>query len=81
MAGRRVVAADLDGPATPVESSALGYTGALVNTAPNGKPRIYDAAEGTALDPLRDKSWDLNSPKTVDLPPSKADKVGAARAQ
>ena len=27
--------------------------------------RIYDASEGTALDPLKDKSWDLNSAKTV----------------
>jgi UPF0755 protein len=70
--GRVVAAADLDGPAAPVESSALGYTGGLVNAAPNGKPRIYDAVEGTALDPLRDKSWDLNSPKTVDAPPAKA---------
>jgi len=29
---------------------------------------IYDASEGTALDPLKDKKWDLNSPKTI--PPS-----------
>lgn len=70
--GRVVAAADLDGPAAPVESSALGYAGGLVNAAPNGKPRIYDAAEGTALDPLLDKSWDLNSPKSVDAPPAKA---------
>jgi UPF0755 protein len=34
--------------------------------APNGKPRIFDASAGTALDPLLDRSWDLNSPKTVD---------------
>ena len=27
--------------------------------------RIYDASEGTAIDPLRNKTWDLNSPKTV----------------
>ena len=62
----------LDGPAAPVEpgagvKSALGYAGAAIaNAAPNGKPRILDASEGTALDPLLDKSWDLNSPKTVD---------------
>ena len=66
----------LDGPAEPVESgavgSALGYSGALVNPAPNGKPRILDASEGTALDPLLNKTWDLNSPKTVDTPPAKA---------
>ncbi len=27
--------------------------------------RIYDASEGTALDPLRDKSWDLTTAKDV----------------
>ena len=27
--------------------------------------RIYDASEGTRMDPLKDKSWDLNSPKIV----------------
>jgi UPF0755 protein len=61
----------LDGPAAPVEEgagvkSALGYMGGVVNAAPNGKPRILDASEGTALDPLLNKSWDLNSAKTVD---------------
>lgn len=58
----------LDGPAEPVDSAALSYSpppapGAM---APNGKPRIYDASAGTALDPLLDNSWDLNSAKTVD---------------
>ena len=63
----------LDGPAEPVESGAVGLAARLyrrvVNPAPNGKPRILDASEGTALDPLLNKSWDLNSPKTVDSPP------------
>ncbi len=27
--------------------------------------RVFDASQGTRLDPLLDKSWDLNSPKTV----------------
>ncbi len=31
----------------------------------NGPRKIFDASEGTALDPLRDKSWDLNSPKKI----------------
>ncbi len=65
----------LDGPAEPVESGAVGsvrgYAGGVVNPAPNGKPRILDASEGTALDPLLNKSWDLNSPKTVDTPANK----------
>ncbi|WP_245276273.1 endolytic transglycosylase MltG [Methylocapsa aurea] len=30
-----------------------------------GPVRIYDASEGTPLDPLRDKTYDLNYPKTV----------------
>jgi hypothetical protein len=31
--------------------------------------RIYDASEGTPLDPLRDRSWDLNSAKVIpDMP-------------
>ncbi len=29
------------------------------------RPRAFDASEGTPLDPLRDKSWDLTSAKTV----------------
>jgi UPF0755 protein len=65
----RAAAHALDGPADPVDPAALSYSppaaapGAL---APNGKPRIYDASAGTALDPLLDKGWDLNSAKNVD---------------
>ncbi len=29
------------------------------------KPVAFDASEGTQFDPLRNKSWDLNSPKSV----------------
>ncbi len=29
------------------------------------RPKAFDASEGTALDPLRDKSWDLTSAKNV----------------
>lgn len=29
------------------------------------RPRVKDASEGTRLDPLRDKSWDLNSAQTI----------------
>jgi UPF0755 protein len=31
----------------------------------SGRPVILDASEGTALDPLKAKNWDLNSAKTV----------------
>ncbi len=41
-----------------------------------GRGKIFDASEGTSLDPLRDKGYDLNSAKTVptlkSLPPSAA---------
>ena len=58
----------LDGPADPVDPTALAYTPAPApgKMAPNGKPRIFDASAGTALDPLLAKGWDLNSPHTVD---------------
>ena len=29
------------------------------------RPRGFDASEGTALDPLRNKTYDLNYPKTI----------------
>jgi len=29
------------------------------------RSRAFDASEGTPLDPLRNKNWDLNSPKNV----------------
>jgi UPF0755 protein len=32
---------------------------------PNGRAVALDASEGTPLDPLKDKSWDLNSVKVV----------------
>ncbi|QGM99577.1 endolytic transglycosylase MltG [Methylocystis parvus] len=39
---------------------------ALAPTAPQrARPRAFDASEGTSLDPLRDRSWDLTSAKTV----------------
>ncbi len=78
--GPKAAAGDLDGPAQSVETSALGYAGGVVNAAPNGKPRIYDAVAGTALDPLLDKNWDLNSAKTVDLPDPKG-KAAQPKAQ
>ena len=43
------------GPAAPA---------APVKTPPL-HPKIYDVSEGTALDPLRDKTYDLNTAKTI----------------
>ncbi|MGV6875463.1 endolytic transglycosylase MltG [Pseudochelatococcus sp. B33] len=34
-------------------------------TVPAGVVKVFDASEGTRLDPLRNKSYDLTSPKTV----------------
>ena len=31
----------------------------------SGRPRIYDASEGTPLDPLRNKTYDLSYAKVV----------------
>jgi UPF0755 protein len=52
------------------EEAAAPVTGetpvALAPTAPQRvRPRAFDASEGTALDPLRNRSWDLTSAKTV----------------
>ena len=44
------------GPAAPTQSAQAGDV---------RRPRAFDASEGTPLDPLRNKTWDLNSPKNV----------------
>lgn len=52
--------------ATP--DAVAAPTPAYAATAEAGRParpRAFDASEGTAIDPLRDKSWDLTSAKTV----------------
>jgi hypothetical protein len=36
-----------------------------VASSPVQSRKIFDASEGTALDPLRKKGWDLNSAKRV----------------
>ncbi|MCQ4190148.1 endolytic transglycosylase MltG [Methylocystis sp. NLS-7] len=47
--------------APPAGATALAATGRPI------RPRAFDASEGTPLDPLRDKSWDLTSAKTVPM--------------
>jgi UPF0755 protein len=47
--------------APPAGATALAATGRPL------RPRAFDASEGTPLDPLRDKSWDLTSAKTVPM--------------
>lgn len=46
----------------PQEDAAVA---APVAGAPTGLVKVLDASEGTKLDPLKDKTYDLNSPKTV----------------
>lgn len=56
----------LDGPQPPMEASAREER--AMAAAPSGeprRPRAFDASEGTPLDPLKNKTWDLNSPKTI----------------
>ncbi|WP_445928478.1 endolytic transglycosylase MltG [Methylocystis sp. IM3] len=54
---------------TPVPAPARVADGAaplaLAPAPQRARPRAFDASEGTPLDPLRDKSWDLTSAKTV----------------
>ncbi|HEY8163617.1 MAG TPA: endolytic transglycosylase MltG [Methylocystis sp.] len=49
--------------ATPASSSSEAI--ALAAAPQRARPRAFDASEGTSLDPLRDKSWDLTSAKSV----------------
>jgi UPF0755 protein len=53
-----------DRAAAAEETPAPAATASALPARPS-RPRAFDASEGTALDPLRDKSWDLSSPKTV----------------
>ena len=50
--------------AAEVVSAEEGASLAPVKASP-GKGRVIDASEGTKLDPLLDKTYDLNTPKTV----------------
>ncbi|WP_348643689.1 endolytic transglycosylase MltG [Methylocystis sp. L43] len=64
---------DLPGEALGERLAAQGAAppaGATALAATDGRPlrpRAFDASEGTPLDPLRDKSWDLTSAKTVPM--------------
>jgi UPF0755 protein len=62
-----------DPPADPAAGRASAYAPAGANFALGGaandpsapRPRAFDASEGTRLDPLRNKTFDLNSAKAV----------------
>ncbi|MDB5546001.1 MAG: mltG [Hyphomicrobiales bacterium] len=55
--------------AGPGEPSGLPPEALALQAFPPRQPRIaipiFDASEGTALDPLKDKKWDLSSPKNI----------------
>ena len=56
------------GDATPPPgkmANAEANSALLSKPAANGRPRIIDASEGTALDPLLNTTYDLNYPKVV----------------
>ncbi|MCJ2056501.1 endolytic transglycosylase MltG [Methylobacterium sp. J-048] len=76
-------------PSVPGRASAFAPGGAPGGNAPNtnaafalesGTPgtRAFDASEGTRLDPLKNRSYDLGSPKTV---PALADPTPAPRGR
>jgi UPF0755 protein len=55
-------------PAAPGRASAYAPAGAnfALGGDPSGaKPKAFDASEGTKLDPLKNKTFDLNSAKSV----------------
>ena len=50
---------------TAPDVAPSGVAGSGEGAQAGRRPRAIDASEGTALDPLRNKSWDLSSAKTV----------------
>jgi UPF0755 protein len=51
-------------PGPVVQTDEADFAPAAAAPAPR-RPRAFDASEGTSRDPLKNKSFDLNSPKTV----------------
>ncbi|GJD33325.1 endolytic transglycosylase MltG [Methylobacterium aerolatum] len=55
-----------DSAARPTGPVPGGTNAALLDPAsPEGRSRAFDASEGTKLDPLKNKTYDLGSPKNV----------------
>ena len=66
LAEQRAQAAKLGlASAAPAEAAIAAAAPHAPQAAGIRKPVAFDASEGTAIDPLRNKSWDLNSPKSV----------------
>ncbi|MBL8590474.1 MAG: hypothetical protein JNK46_18205, partial [Methylobacteriaceae bacterium] len=49
----------------PPTAAAPAAAPIALAAAGGARPRALDASEGTPLDPLRNRTYDLNSPKTV----------------
>ena len=56
--------APVPGAGVPPRASAYA-PGSEASAGPEGRPRAFDASEGTPRDPLRNRTFDLNSPKSV----------------
>jgi len=52
-------------PADGEAGAAATDQGRTDQSSPAGRPRAFDASEGTDKDPLRNKTYDLNSPQVV----------------
>ena len=67
LADQRARAARLgiDLPPLPGASALPAEALALQSVHELTKRRVLDASEGTALDPLKNRSWDLSTPKRV----------------
>lgn len=48
-----------------LDGATVGAAGAPATGSTGGRPRAFDASEGTKLDPLKNRNYDLGSPKTV----------------
>ena len=68
LAEQRTREAKYGTPAAPSNLAAAGVSPAQAPAQPgtaSGRPRIYDASEGTPLDPLLNKTYDLSYAKVV----------------
>jgi len=67
LADQRAQAAKLGLPTSSAPGAPTADAAVAAVTQPGHarKPIAFDASEGTALDPLRNKSWDLNTAKSV----------------
>ncbi len=70
-------ASALDGPAdsgldVPVARSGEAEMASAAPPPPRGKILVIDASEGTRIDPLRQRNWDLNAVQVIPAMPTSA---------